>query len=110
MVIKGGLEGQPGNPNDETDEGVFISKINEGSVVSREPRLVVGQRIIEVNGQSLLGAKHSEAVAILREAGDQIHLLLCDGFNKLQRDAGDHAEVENGGDNIADQVMRQILV
>ena len=26
----------------------------------------VGQRIIEVNGQSLLGATHQEAVAILR--------------------------------------------
>merc|ERR1712045_429224 len=29
MVIKGGLQGQPGNPDDLSDEGVFISKINE---------------------------------------------------------------------------------
>lgn len=82
MVIKGGLQGQPGNPNDPTDEGVFISKINEGGCVSRESRLVVGQRIIEVNDASLLGASHSEAVSALREAGDEIKLLVCDGFNE----------------------------
>ena len=41
----------------------------------------MGQRIIEVNGQSLLGATHQEAVNILRNAGDEIKLLVCDGFN-----------------------------
>ena len=41
----------------------------------------VGQRIIEVNGQSLLGATHAEAVNILRNAGNTIKLLVCDGFN-----------------------------
>ena len=36
MVIKGGLQGQPGNPDDLSDEGVFISKINEGGCIHRE--------------------------------------------------------------------------
>ena len=31
MVIKGGLQGQPGNPLDPADEGVFISKVNNYS-------------------------------------------------------------------------------
>ena len=35
MIIKGGLQGQPGNPTDPNDEGVFISKVNEGSVAER---------------------------------------------------------------------------
>ena len=35
MVIKGGLQGQPGNPHDQSDEGVFISKINEGGCIDR---------------------------------------------------------------------------
>ena len=43
--------------------------------------LKVGQRIIEVNGQSLLGASHNEAVSTLREVGDKIQLLVCDGWN-----------------------------
>ena len=34
-----------------------------------------------MNGQSLLGATHQEAVNILRNAGDEIRLLVCDGFN-----------------------------
>merc|ERR1712008_411546 len=83
MVIKGGLHGQPGNPQDEGDEGVFISKINPvGVISSRCPQLEVGQRIIEVNGQSLLGATHSEAVDALRNSGNSIHLLVCDAWNE----------------------------
>ena len=89
MTIKGGLQSKaPGNPYDETDEGVFISVIKEDSVASREPRLRVGQRIIEVNGQNLLGAEHGEAVATLRSVGDELHILLCDGFNNLGGERG----------------------
>ncbi len=83
MVIKGGLQGQPGNPDDPSDEGVFISKINPGGKASqRSEELQVGQRIIEVNGQSLLGASHAEAVNAMRNTGNSIHLLVCDGWNK----------------------------
>lgn len=38
MIVKGGLHGKPGNPNDINDGGVFIAKINPGSVAEREPR------------------------------------------------------------------------
>ncbi len=79
--MKGGLHGQPGNPEDPTDEGVFISKITLGSVASREPKLKIGQRIIEVNSHSLLGETHDEAVNILRSAGNSIHMIVCDGFD-----------------------------
>ena len=82
MIIKGGLQGQPGNPDDTSDEGVFISKINPDGMASQDPRMRVGQRIIEVNGLSLLGATHQEAVAALRSAGDSLHILLCDGFTE----------------------------
>jgi protein scribble len=81
MIIKGGLRGQPGNPLDPADEGVFCVKVNPDSRASKESKILVGQRIIEVNGQSLLGATHQEAVAILRNAGDEIKLLVCDGFD-----------------------------
>ena len=84
MTIKGGLQSKaPGNPYDETDEGVFISVIKEGSVASRESRLCVGQRIIEVNGQNLLGAEHLEAVNTMRSVGDELNILVCDGYNNI---------------------------
>jgi len=81
MVIKGGLQGQPGNPSDPLDEGVFCVKINPGGAAFRDGRIKMGQRLIEVNGQSLLGAAHQEAVSVLRNAGDNIRMLVCDGFN-----------------------------
>lgn len=80
MNVKGGATGQPGNPFDKDDEGVFISKINPNGAAARDGRLRPGMRIIEVNGGSLLGATHSEAVSALRNAGNKIVLLVCDGY------------------------------
>lgn len=39
--IKGGLNGQRGNPVDPTDEGVFVSKINSVGAARRDGRLKV---------------------------------------------------------------------
>lgn len=82
MHIKGGLQGQKGNPLDVNDEGVFISKINSSGAVRRDGRLKVGMRILEVNGQSLLGATHQEAVDCLRLSGGQLNMVVCKGYEK----------------------------
>lgn len=39
-------------------------------------------RILEVNGVSLLGATHQEAVDSLRTAGNEIQLVVCKGYDK----------------------------
>lgn len=39
-------------------------------------------RILEVNGTSLLGATHAEAVHLLRTAGDTIQIIVCKGYDK----------------------------
>nr|CAD7425249.1 unnamed protein product [Timema monikensis] len=82
MHIKGGLRGHRGNPLDRTDEGVFISKINSGGAAKRDGRLKVGMRLLEVNGVSLLGASHQEAVNVLRSCGNDIHIVVCKGYEK----------------------------
>jgi PDZ domain len=82
MHIKGGLKGQRGNPLDQNDEGVFISKINSSGAVRRDGRLKVGMRILEVNGQSLLGATHQEAVESLRLSGSRLNMVVCKGYEK----------------------------
>ncbi|KAL9899778.1 scribble planar cell polarity protein isoform 15-T30 [Glossina fuscipes fuscipes] len=82
MHIKGGLNGQRGNPVDPTDEGVFVSKINSVGAARRDGRLKVGMRLLEVNGNSLLGATHQDAVNTLRTAGNEIHLVVCKGYDK----------------------------
>uniref|UniRef100_A0A182N098 PDZ domain-containing protein n=1 Tax=Anopheles dirus TaxID=7168 RepID=A0A182N098_9DIPT len=82
MHIKGGLNGQRGNPLDNADEGVFISKINANGAAKRDGRLRVGMRILEVNGMSLLGATHQEAVDALRASGSNLQLVVCKGYEK----------------------------
>ncbi|XP_047532069.1 protein lap4-like isoform X6 [Vanessa atalanta] len=86
MHIKGGLNGQRGNPNDPNDEGVFISKINSGGAARRDGRLKVGMRLLEVNGVSLLGATHAEAVNALRSATHApLHLVVCHGYSRPEK-------------------------
>ncbi|XP_072158237.1 protein lap4 isoform X14 [Bemisia tabaci] len=84
MHIKGGLRGHRGNPLDKNDEGVFISKINSGGAAKKDGRLKVGMRLLEVNGISLLGATHQEAVNALRSAGQSLHLVVCKGYDKAE--------------------------
>ncbi|ENN78942.1 hypothetical protein YQE_04619, partial [Dendroctonus ponderosae] len=83
MHIKGGLLAtHRGNPLDPSDEGVFISKINTVGAARRCGKLKSGMRVIEVNGKSLLGATHTEAVNVLRQCGNTIHLIVCKGYDK----------------------------
>lgn len=41
-------------------------------------------RLLEVNGTSLLGATHQEAVNILRGSGNAITLVVCRGYDRLE--------------------------
>ncbi|XP_049821121.1 protein lap4 isoform X4 [Aethina tumida] len=86
MHIKGGLQGQRGNPLDQSDEGVFISKINSVGAARRDGRLRTGMRLLEVNGRSLLGATHQEAVHALRSCGNYIRLVVCKGYDRSEID------------------------
>ncbi|VVC92563.1 unnamed protein product [Leptidea sinapis] len=100
MHIKGGLNGQRGNPNDPNDEGVFISKINSGGAARRDGRLKVGMRLLEVNGVSLLGATHNEAVNALRSAGNApLHLVVCHGYSRPDKytTGSESGTAETGG-------------
>ncbi|KAL5013626.1 hypothetical protein ScPMuIL_007896, partial [Solemya velum] len=86
MSIKGGVKSYSANPLDKSDEGIFISRINDGGAVARDGRLIIGMRILEVNGQSLLGSSHQEAVRALRSVGDKMAITICDGFDPSSLD------------------------
>ncbi|XP_043923418.1 protein scribble homolog isoform X10 [Protopterus annectens] len=81
ISIRGGAKGHAGNPFDPSDEGIFISKVSSSGAAARDGRLKVGMRILEVNNHSLLGMTHTEAVRILRSVGDNLIMLVCDGFD-----------------------------
>ncbi|XP_066930971.1 protein scribble homolog isoform X6 [Clytia hemisphaerica] len=82
ISIRGGAKGHPGNPLDKEDEGIFVSKVNSSGAAARDDRLKVGMRILEVNNTSLLGATHVDAVRALRTAGDNLSLIVCDGYDE----------------------------
>ncbi|XP_052457482.1 protein scribble homolog isoform X21 [Carassius gibelio] len=81
ISIRGGAKGHAGNPFDPTDEGIFISKVSSSGAAARDGRLQMGMRILEVGNNSLLGMTHTEAVRVLRAAGDSLVILVCDGFD-----------------------------
>ncbi|XP_069106996.1 protein scribble homolog isoform X4 [Argopecten irradians] len=79
MSIKGGVKNFAPGSGGKSDEGTFISRIHDHGAVNRDGRLKTGQRILEVNGQSLLGSTHQEAVRALRSVGDKMVIMVCDG-------------------------------
>ncbi|WKY16106.1 hypothetical protein Q1695_001075 [Nippostrongylus brasiliensis] len=79
ISIHGGVGKPAVNPADERDEGIFVEKVEPTSVCHRAG-LQVGHRLIEVNGDSLLGCDQSEAAAILRSS-KELRILVCDGYN-----------------------------
>lgn len=77
-------------------------------------------RLLEVNGVSLLGASHQEAVNTLRHAGDVIRLLVCEGYDdaeverlqsegKLTRETKSTSESVSSLDRIGEDAPRSPL-
>ncbi|XP_072247205.1 disks large homolog 2 [Leuresthes tenuis] len=60
-------------PYKDHDEGIFISRVAEGGA-SEKAGVYVGDRLLEVNGLSMQGATHHEAVSALRNAGSCIKM------------------------------------
>ncbi|XP_043992828.1 disks large homolog 2 [Gambusia affinis] len=60
-------------PYKDQDEGIFISRVAQGGP-SEKAGILVGDRVLEVNGVSMQCATHHEAVAALRNAGCCIKL------------------------------------
>lgn len=59
----------------------MTAQITDGGAAERDGQLQVGHRILEVNGVSLLGASHIEAVKALRSSPDQLSIIVCNGYD-----------------------------
>lgn len=74
LTIMGGEGGQ--------EEGIFISKVSADSPACTTCALKPGQRILEVNGRTLLGVSQQEAIAVFAsDKTDIFHILVCDGLD-----------------------------
>ena len=48
--------------------GIYVKSFNDGSAAEADGRIQVGDRVLEVNGVSLVGVTHKQAVETLRNA------------------------------------------
>ena len=60
---------------------ILAVQITARGAVEKHGQLKVGQRVLEVNGTSLLGATHLIAVRALRNNPMEVSLLVCDGYD-----------------------------
>lgn len=56
------------------DPGIYISEVVEGGPAHRDGRLQFGDELLEVNGVSLAGATHQDAVDLLRACKGLVRL------------------------------------
>ena len=60
---------------------IVSPQLTSGGAAEKDGRLSIGNRILEVNGVSLLGATHIVAVRALRNNPMEVSLLVSDGYD-----------------------------
>ncbi|XP_033112583.1 tyrosine-protein phosphatase non-receptor type 13-like isoform X2 [Anneissia japonica] len=55
---------------------VFIKTITPGGVAANDGRLRIGDKLLQVNGQSLVGMTHNKAISLLRRAKGTVKLAI----------------------------------
>ncbi|XP_040539273.1 ras-associating and dilute domain-containing protein isoform X1 [Gallus gallus] len=72
MGLIDGLQHTPlGSP------GIYIRTLIEGSPAAADGRLAIGDRILAVNGTSLIGADYQSAVDLIRSGGKKLRFLVA---------------------------------
>lgn len=68
------------------DDGIFVTKIIPGGAAAEEGTLAVGDRIVRVNNNSMVGVTHVQAVDVLRSTSShvEIHFERTGGSSQLQ--------------------------
>ncbi|XP_062240942.1 PDZ domain-containing protein 2 isoform X2 [Platichthys flesus] len=80
-LVKGqeglGIQITGGRGSKRSPHGIIIAHIEEGGAIHRDGRLHAGDELLMINGQSLVGLTHQEAVAILRSTTGLVQLVLA---------------------------------
>ncbi|XP_060905969.1 Na(+)/H(+) exchange regulatory cofactor NHE-RF2-like isoform X3 [Labrus mixtus] len=63
--------------SDKTKRGQFVRSVDPGSA-AEDADIRSGDRLVEVNGVSIDGLRHSEVVALIRAGGQEVRLLVVD--------------------------------
>ncbi|XP_057312671.1 uncharacterized protein LOC130654151 isoform X2 [Hydractinia symbiolongicarpus] len=68
-----GIQISDGN---EGKKGIFVSHLLDGGAATRDGRINVGDEILFINGYSLIGVSHQDAVHLLRAAKNPIQIVV----------------------------------
>ncbi|KAL7060132.1 hypothetical protein AAHC03_010119 [Spirometra sp. Aus1] len=73
--IAGGSDQEP--LSEDCPQGfVYVAHITPGGVADRDGRLAVNDRLLSVNGASLIGIPHAQAVSIFERSGPHLDLVI----------------------------------
>ncbi|XP_028915845.1 PDZ domain-containing protein 2 isoform X2 [Ornithorhynchus anatinus] len=80
-MVKGsdglGIQITGGRGSKRSPHGIIVAHVEEGGAAHRDGRLTAGDELLMINGQSLVGLSHQEAVAILRSAAGLVQLVVA---------------------------------
>ncbi|XP_077601236.1 PDZ domain-containing protein 2-like isoform X2 [Stigmatopora nigra] len=80
-LVKGqeglGIQITGGRGSKRSPHGINITHIEEGGTIHRDGRLQAGDELLMINGQSLVGLTHQEAVCILRASTGLVQLVVA---------------------------------
>lgn len=77
--IRGGKD-QPHLPN---DTGIFVTKIRENGAAAADGTLQEGDKILEINGNSMEDLDHNDAVNLFLRAGEEVRLKILSGAERF---------------------------
>ncbi|XP_054843204.1 PDZ domain-containing protein 2 [Eublepharis macularius] len=80
-MVKGkdglGIQITGGRGSRRSPHAIIIARVEEGGCAYRDGRLKVGDELLMINGQSLVGLSHEEAVVLLRSAEGLVYLVVA---------------------------------
>ncbi|XP_017307583.1 PDZ domain-containing protein 2 isoform X4 [Ictalurus punctatus] len=81
QMVKGqdglGVQITGGRGSKRSPHGIIVAHVEKGGAVQRDGRLKAGDELLMINGQSLVGLSHQEAVAVLRSTAGLVQLVVA---------------------------------
>ncbi|KAE8636590.1 hypothetical protein XENTR_v10003050 [Xenopus tropicalis] len=72
-----GIQITGGRGSKRSPHGIVVAHVEEGGSADRDGRLKAGDELLMINGQSLVGLSHQEAVALLRSSMGIVQLVVA---------------------------------
>ncbi|KFQ28069.1 PDZ domain-containing protein 2, partial [Merops nubicus] len=80
-ILKGtnglGIQITGGRGSKRSPHSIIVTHVEEGGSAHRDGRLTAGDELLMINGQSLVGLSHQDAVALLRSATGLVQLVVA---------------------------------